>query len=169
MMSAARFKTLFDQQSSVTQKVYAAVPISDEWGLHQIVTELTRQGFTHEKRTVLGCLQTLARTGLVIERSTGFKRAPIREQASAPKGVTEGGDQQQHNQKEREGKMPRPSAASPIDTLSEIATKAREISRSMTEFAGLVESAALEIEGQFEQQNADSQKLKQLQALLKGL
>jgi outer membrane murein-binding lipoprotein Lpp len=60
-------------------------------------------------------------------------------------------------------------AAEPMARLADIATNAKQLASQMHQLASQIEEAAIEIELQQEQAVKDSQTLKQLQSLLKGI
>lgn len=53
-MNEARFSSIHRGLSSVAQKVYAAVPIADEWAIEAVRRELTRKGHTIDLHTIRG-------------------------------------------------------------------------------------------------------------------
>ena len=84
-MNEARFSSIHRGLSSVAQKVYAAVPIADEWAIEAVRRELTRKGHTIDLHTIRGCMSSLVDSGLVTEPSRGqFSRVAIKEAYKAP-------------------------------------------------------------------------------------
>ena len=161
-MNEARFSSIHRGLSSVAQKVYAAVPIADEWAIEAVRRELTRKGHSIDLHTIRGCMSTLVDSGLVAEPSRGtFSRVAIKEAYKAPtepKAVKEA--------KQPEKAMPKQGA---IDKLTALSARVRTAMSAMKTLADDIDNAALEIEANILEAGEDAQKYKQLQALLKGL
>jgi len=142
-------------QTSLAQKVYQYVPIQEPWTAADIARAMVRaSGSQMDGRTLLGCLGCLKDSGLVREVSSSrFQRTAVSQPTEKPKEV-----------------MPAPqkpevkpaAPASAIDLLAGIA-------KSMRALAGEIETAALAIEEGQAKAGEEVQKLRQLQALLKGL
>lgn len=160
-MNEARFSSIHRGLSSVAQKVYAAVPIADEWAIEAVRRELTRKGHTIDLHTIRGCMSTLVDVGLVAEPSRGtFSRVAIKEAYKAPpKAVKEA------KQLEKPA-MPKQGA---IDKLTALSARVRTAMSAMKTLADDIDNAALEIEADILKAGEGAQKYKQLQALLKDL
>ena len=161
-MNEARFSSIHRGLSSVAQKVYAAVPIADEWAIEAVRRELTRKGHTIDLHTIRGCLSSLVDSGLVTEPSRGqFSRVAIKEAYKAPaepKPIKEA--------KQPEKPMPKQGA---IDKLTALSARVRTAMSAMKTLADDIDNAALEIEADILKAGEGAQKYKQLQALLKDL
>lgn len=160
-MNEARFSSIFRGLSSVAQKVYAAVPIADEWAIEAVRRELTRKGHTIDMHTIRGCMNTLVDSGLVTEPSRGtFSRVAIKEAYKAPpKPIKEA------KQPEKPA-MPKQGA---IDKLTALSARVRTAMSAMKTLADDIDNAALEIEADILKAGEGAQKYKQLQALLKEM
>ena len=160
-MNEARFSSIHRGLSSVAQKVYAAVPIADEWAIEAVRRELTRKGHTIDLHTIRGCMSTLVDSGLVAEPSRGqFSRVAIKETYKAPpKAVKEA------KQPEKPA-MPKQGA---IDKLTALSARVRTAMSAMKTLADDIDNAALEIESDILKAGEGAQKYKQLQALLKEM
>lgn len=157
MISASQFERRHSALSVNCKKVYAAVPISEPWSVSYILSEIQRlSSFTSNMRVVTGSLNALKASGLVLEPEPSlFVRAPVKPPKSPDEIATT----------EEETTMPAPTPKqprNPMAILSELATRCKAL-------ADEIETAALEIDEYVAAKDADSGKLKQLQALLKGL
>ena len=161
-MNEARFSSIHRGLSTVAQKVYAAVPIADEWAIEAVRRELTRKGHTIDLHTIRGCMSSLVDSGLVTEPSRGqFSRVAIKEAYKAPaepKPIKEA--------KQPEKPMPKQGA---IDKLTALSARVRTAMSAMKTLADDIDNAALEIEADILKAGEGAQKYKQLQALLKDL
>jgi hypothetical protein len=161
-LNEARFSSIHRGLSTVAQKVYAAVPIADEWAIEAVRRELTRKGHTIDMHTIRGCMNTLVDSGLVTEPSRGtFSRVAIKEAYKAPaepKPIKEA--------KQPEKPMPKQGA---IDKLTALSARVRAAMSAMKTLADDIDNAALEIEADILKAGEGAQKYKQLQALLKDL
>lgn len=164
MITESQMERRYNALSVNCKKVYDAVPISEPWSTSYILSEIQRKSsYTSNARVLTGSLNTLKASGLVREISPGlFVRVAIKPAASKTEDNTEiteeEKDQQMPQQKTAEKKEP----ASAIDLLAGIA-------KSLRTLAGDIETAALAIEEGQSKSTEEVQKLRQLQALLKGL
>lgn len=161
-MTPAKYQSALNAQSAIAKKVLEMVPIQDAWSRSEIASHLRRVTKSSPDVAVLdGCLVRLKDAGLIRERQTGlYQRVEVREREvlhvaietkTEPKGVT--------------GAL----AKSPIDILSGLAERARSLATSVVVLASDIETAALTIEQGNAESNANLDKLRQLQALLKSL
>lgn len=99
----------------------------------------------NDARVILGCINTMVDAGVVVESpKSKFQRVEVKSKAiKEPMKVAK-------------------QDTSAIDRLSVIAQKLRELAQDM-------ESAALDLAEQVEKNEADTTKMRQLQALLKSL
>lgn len=162
MLSPVKYQERLKNLSAIAAKVYAAVPASEPWSMSYINSELQRTGgITRDTRLLHGCLNSLKLAGLISEPERGvFIRVPVR--ADKPKTQP---DPTQKTQTTEEKPMPAPTQKqprNPMAILSELATRCKAL-------ADEIETAALEIDEYVTAKDVDAGKLKQLQALLKGL
>ena len=143
-------------QSSVARKVFEHVPISEYWASAQVARELNRAtGSVMDLRVLTGCLMTLRDAGLVrMTASGGFRREPV----ALPFVPTT----------KSEPMKPTNPAAQPSREVSAIDLLAG-IAKSLRAVALEIETAAIAIEESRAKDAGELQKLRQLQALLKGL
>lgn len=173
MMSQARFNERYSGMTSIARKVYDAVPMTQAWTAAQVVAELHRVGVSQDFRLIGGCLNSLMLGGLIFESERGqFTREPIR--PLAIKSPTPIAPPNQDTMKPIIAKAVAPvtislPVLSPADMLGKIAEKVMRLAVALREIGAEMADAAIDIEAQFEHNEADLAKLKQLQALLKSL
>lgn len=138
-------------QTSIAQKVFQFVPVGEAWTPQQIAQALHRTtGSRIDPQILKGCLMTMVDAGLLKHRHNAeFQRIPATDKELQPMSTP----------KPPEAKK---EPASAIDLLAGIAKSLRSI-------AGEIETAALAIEEGQAKSTEEVQKLRQLQALLKGL
>lgn len=156
MLSPVKYQERMRNLTAIASKVYAAVPAAEPWSMTRIHAEMQRLGGTwRDQRIVHGCLNSLKDAGLIEEPERSvFVRVAVRPDKPKPPEPTT---------TQEEKKMPTPKQPrNPMAILSELATRCKAL-------ADEIETAALEIDEYVAAKDADSGKLKQLQALLKGL
>lgn len=170
MMSQARYDACLARMTSVAQKVFAAVPKQEAWTSRQVATELGRLQISVDFAVIGGCLDTLAKSGLIKEGPAGkFCRTPYRE-PNPEAAITEPVQQEKTPVTPTTAThKPAPAAQTPIDKLGALAARLAELSKAIKETAAAIGDAAVEAQMQMEASTADAAKLKQLQSLLKGM
>lgn len=160
MLSQLKYQERIQNLSAIAQKVYAAVPASEPWSMTCIHSEIQRLGgSTRDSRIVHGCLNTLKESGLIEEPARGtFIRSAIRPIKTKEAPATQPTMKDEAQMTAPIQKQPR----KPMEILSELALRCKSL-------ADEIETAALEIDEYVSAKDVDSGKLKQLQALLKGL
>lgn len=158
MISETKYKERIRNLSSIATKVFSAVPISEPWSMSRIFAEMRRAGgTTRDERIVCGCLNSLKEAGLIEEPEPSiFIRCKVR--PSKSELVVEPKEKEPTPMPSPIVKQPR----APLAILSELATRCKSL-------ADAIETAALEIDEYVAAKDVDAGKLKQLQALLKGL
>lgn len=174
-MTPARQQALIRGLTSVVRKVFDATPINEPWSASQIDAELRRLGTPKSIQMVAGCLNGLAKDGLVYEKPPRmFQRVeareyeppvtppPLKNFVVPPKepavAITPA--------LKSVPATPKPTTA--IDRLSAFSDQARKMSAALTAFADDLDEAALLIDEQVAGASKDTEKLRQLQALLRG-
>ncbi|PQV50991.1 hypothetical protein [Paraburkholderia sp. BL21I4N1] len=161
-MTPAKYQSALNAQSAIAKKVLEMVPIQEAWSRNEIASNMRRVTKSSPDVAVLdGCIARLKDAGLIRERQTGlYQRVEIREreiiQVATAKAV-------------ESGSLAVESAKSPIDILSSLSERARQLATSIVMLASDIETAALTIEQGSAESNANLEKLRQLQALLKSL
>lgn len=168
-MTPAKLAQAEQSVNGIALKVLEATPKQEPWPLSKIIGELKRAGSSIGADVALGCLSTITKTGLVREteprvfiRVTSKPRAALEvvEPIKAPKPADE------------------PEVAPPAkptddrDTLAKLADLSagvRVMAVQFTDLAAAIDDVAIEVEERIAKINADSEKLAQLRALLKGI
>jgi hypothetical protein len=162
-MNNSRLKAIEDGQTGIAKKVLAAVPAIEAWTHRQIVMEIARTGSCPDPRIVEGCLRSLGDAGLIKETKTGGwirvmpKDSPEKEPAAA---VVPAATKPAFT-------LVEPSR--PFDRMAALAERMRERAAEFAAMAAEAEELALAFEAEVTRAGADSQRLKQLQELLRGL
>jgi len=165
MISQTRFKQVHNTLNAPVKKVYEAVPASEVWTSNQIIGEVSRLGYSmRDSKAIIGCLDTLKRQGLIQEPERGsFIRIEVKETTTLDKFLDE------TKEKTMAAKPVTQTKQSNLDRLFSLSEKANGLAAQMKSVATELENVALEIEAEIQENSTSSQKLKQLQELLKGL
>lgn len=157
-MNETRMRQAMEGVTSIAQRVLEAVPIQEPWSKAQIVAELKRTGSSASVEVVHGCLNNLRGKGLISEPESGkFIRVQARKKQPAA--------EQPQDVKET---MTAPAPEPKVETDTALDRLAK-LSGELIKRAAEIEEIALDVAQQIERVQADSEKLRQLQALLKGL
>jgi hypothetical protein len=165
MISSSRFKQIHIGLYALAQKVYSAVPISEPWSTSYIQCEMQRNGGSNKDMSIIsGCLNSLVASGLIVEKERGtFMRAPVKDKPIDKQS------EQPTSKKEPMATLSPKTHRSPVAILSAISTRANVTADALKKLAEDIEMAALEIEESISLGDAETQKLRQLQQLLKSL
>lgn len=178
-MNHARKVSLISGLSGIAKKVFDAVPLGEEWSAGQIGSEVHRTGTAIDMKTLQGCLGSLVNQKLIKETSPGSftrrERAVIQIVKTEPEYFTKPKEAPVLTVTAEKNNQPKDKAA-PIDVIGDIAKNmALVISQvnmaitNLNKLKGDIEEAAIIIEEQFAESEKRSEKLKQLQELLKNL
>lgn len=178
-ISQTKFERMFSGMTSVAQKVYDCVPISESWSVSKIRAEAHRNHTVLDHRVMFGCLSALRDCGLVDEPVRGeFRRHPVR---VPPKEIaipvftsphyTKTEDPTKETTMVKEVTITKKAVAaaaapSPLDALGDLARRASILSEMVKTLADDIGDAAVEVQAQFEANAEESKKLHQLKALL---
>lgn len=166
-MHEAQRKRAQEGLNGTARKVFAAVPMAQPWSLPQILAEMRRTGCLCDARIAGGCLDALRGRGLVKEPERGmFIRVPVRVRPAAP---IEDEELEMVSAVMVSPPVPVPPAGSPLDRLAALATQCRQQARGLEVVATQLEEVALDVQVQIDSERAGGEKLRQLQALLKGI
>lgn len=183
-MNSVRFKSVYGNMTAAAQKVYTAIPAQDEWDHDAIHREMRRLGLHMDFRTMQGCINSLCGAGLVRESRPGGKFARTEVRGKGSKVPQEDYQEVQIEDREPRGEptmatknAPTTMAAdpppqlpkNPVDMLGDLAAKARNLSAQLNSLALEIDSAALAAQDYVEQSDKSTEKLRQLQTLLKSL
>lgn len=158
-MKESRALQLEQGLNGVARKVYEAVPAQEPWAKDQICREILRAGSNVSRDVVDSCLHALRGRGLVKEPERGkFIRASRR--AKQPLD-----DIQNPPEPLKEDRNMSTTKTQTPDALGRLAGVAKLLRQAAEE----IEAAALDFEERTQEQDRDTEKLRQLQALLKSL
>lgn len=164
-MTPAKLAQAEQSVNGIALKVLEATPKQEAWPLSKIVGELKRNGSSIGMDVARCCLSTMTKTGLVREtaprvfvRVTAKARAPLAvvehvTEATAPAAAT----------------PPQPEARDTLTKLADLSASVRTMAQQFSALAAAIDDVALEVEDRIAAINADSAKLAQLRALLKGI
>lgn len=176
-MNEAKLSRAEDGLNTIATKVYEAIPIQEVWTKAQIVSEFNRLGHNASVRIIEGVLDTLRGRGLVTENPRGsFRRVTAKPKIHLIQAKeTEVAKRPEMPQEAIDGLVEavryadNMTSKDPLTRLAEIASSMIRISGDIKNLAKHLEDAALMSEEKMKQSDESAQKLRQLQALLKGL
>lgn len=167
-MTPARYEETERSLNACARKVLDVVPIAEPWAIGSICSELVRIGKRTDYSVVLGCLGQLTQVGLV--REVGKKTyqrvapRPVLRSVSVPAVIVE-----------EAVAMPVAPVAPVVESvpvlekMAKLAQSMRDGARSLTALAESVEDLAVEVDEELKAREQDGAKLRQLQALLRGI
>ena len=156
-MNENRVRAILQSQSSVAQKVFSFVPLSESWPATKIAAELNRQtGSFIDRRILDGCLLSLSESGIVKESPRGFFRAMA--QKATPATV----EKKEVKVKEVTQKAISQDKLDPMDRFAAVAAILRKA-------ADEIEDAAMAAGQRSETAEAAGAQFGQLKALLKNI
>lgn len=161
-MKEAQFKAIYNGLSMQHKKVYESVPIGTYWSASRIGSELFQRGIKQDLSSVTGLLNCLVRSGIVIEADKGMFS---RERVSASEKQKQVVKQPQ----EIKPMAKEPQKQNPFDALREVAIEFMDIAKKVNELAAKMDSRLAAAEKHIDTNDKDTEKLKQLQVLLKSL
>ena len=152
--------------TSVAKKVFDAVPIKEPWHITQIANELFRLGIKLENSMIAGCLASLEKQGVIIEKPRGvFIRASVKDYQPIP----EIADIQLRKTISLQQEKEPMTNKSPIEKLAALSQRVTVAMNALRDIAADIEVAAIEIDEQAKSADQGAQKLQQLKSLLKEL
>jgi hypothetical protein len=137
--------------TGIARLIFDAVPIAHAWNADQIASELKRTGKSIERKAIAGCLDTLKALELVSEPERGMY---VKRQ-SRPLAAKVIQLQDRSNEKQ-------PETGGPLDLFLELSGRLRRI-------ADDIDTEALRLVERLESVSTDTQKLRQLQEILKSI
>ena len=174
MLSAVRHQALLSGVTSLAQKVYGAVPITESWTHQQIFQEVSRLNISAAYAIVSGCLNSLIAAGLVNEPTPGsFRRVGVRAAKPKPEAPAPAPTVPPVPPVPPQEKAPMtstaaaPAAPAPIDRIGALAARVAQMAADLKTLATDIGEAACDAQAQLELSADDSNKLRQLQAILK--
>lgn len=161
-MNEAKLTRMESGLNTMAKKVLDAVPIQEQWPKEKIVAELRRTGCNAGINIIEGCLDSLRGSGLIAEPDRGqFVR-----KAAKPK-ITHQELKIVPSISHSSGTEPTPAVTPAVkaDPFSRIAAMAGNL-RTM---AADLEAVACDVEEMLQTVHKDTEKMRQLQALLKSI
>lgn len=161
-MNQAKIDKALRGQTAIATKIYQAVPKCESWTSAQIASELKRHGFSHDKKLIEGCLNSLVDSRLVAETSKGMFQAKTAADPAPVKHL-------QTVKDKNPPKQPPKNNNDPIDTLAALSARCAELSQAAADISSEIDAACIEL---LDQAKATSRKLHsmdQLQKLLKSI
>lgn len=171
--------------TGVIRKVYDAVPMQTPWNAHEIGQELFRTGKSGvDAHTLKGCLNSLSKYGMVREPTRGyFMRLPPSKPVEEPTDLDSllddlFPDQEPAATQEKEVAAPTQQEPTtmqttkqetPIEKIGRLASTVQAMQSTLKQLASDIDTVAIEVEEMFSSRDAETAKLRQLQALLKSL
>lgn len=174
-MLQSKFDSIHRNLTSIARKVYEFVPIQEAWDCSQVCGEMRRQGVSNDLRLVAGCLNSLVHTGIIAEVERGrFRRASISEKKSHPsiklvQTVVQKEGTEMALKQESAPVVAVASVVDPIERLSTLSNRVLQAMEVLKTLAQDIDTTAIELAESAQRSDADAKKLRQLQALLKGL
>ena len=176
-LNTAKQSKLENSLTNMARKVLEAVPIQAAWSASQIIGEMVRMTASKpDFKIVMGCLNSLVDAGLVREPEKGhFQRIKARPSLAAvppaPVAATPAPEAALMLAKPVPNvpNVPKQEEQEPLARMSYMASNLRELSRQTAALADGLETIALDVESRMDRIHADTEKLRQLQALLKSI
>lgn len=157
-VNEAKIARLESGLNGIARKVLEAVPVLSPWTKDQIHGELRRQGTGCDRSHVDGCLDNLRGRGLIKEPARGqFIRITGKTTSPQPEEDTV-------SIQAPAARLPTPAETPKKDPLARLAAASQLLRQAADE----IDAAALEAAEQVQTAAKDTEKFRQLQALLKG-
>lgn len=157
-MNEAKISRMESGLNGMAKKVLDAVPAQSPWSKDQIAGEMRRLGSGAERNVLDGCLDTLRGRGLIKEPARGhFIRVISKTTTNQPEEDT-------LTISQPPARLPASAQPEKKDPLSRLA----EASKLLRQAADEIDAAALDAAEQVQSAAKDTEKFRQLQALLKG-
>lgn len=165
-MNITRQQQLLQGQTSLSKKVYDIVPIQDAWTANYILSELSKKtGSSASVHAVRACLGDLEDAGLIKQTmDKRFQRVTVK----IPE-VTNLKDLDKLVKPVLEPKKKEDSFEALVDLAAEVVELGKDVNTRLASISTRMEELALSIELERKETGAASQKLKQLQSLLKDI
>ena len=184
-MTPSKFRMVEGGLTQAARKVLGATPEQEAWPYIRIHQELMRigEGGSRDVSVTLGCLQSLKESGLVKEPRRGeFARVDVRQKQERliDELVTIGKQQQQQPipttpvqqptvPMTTSLQIPTTRKLTPLEMLSNLEKRAQDLATLAKTLCDDIQATAITIEDQIANETANSNKLKQLQELLKSI
>ena len=150
-------KAQLNVMTSLPRLVYDCVPIASPWTSVEITNEVVRKGENQSLSVIERCIAALINTGVVKELTKGkyIRTKVIHKKPDTDSNVI--------------SMTAKTEPQSSLDILVELSGKAFRLAQEVKSLAESIETAALNIAEQTQSSEAQAEKLRQLQKLLKSL
>lgn len=164
-MKEEKFNSIYNGLSVQHKKVFESVPGDAYWSAARVGSDMFSKGIKLDLSIITGTLNCLVRNGLVIETEKGmFSRERVEKSAKPKKEVTQAVKQitkiEESMTKEQR---------SPFDIIREISLKFMDVAKTINTIAAELDASLSAAETHIAANDKDTEKLKQLQVLLKSL
>ena len=157
-MKQSKLDSIMANATSISKKVYDAVPENEHWNTTQIYNEIARHMAHPDKRLIEGCLNSLKAQGVIKEPRPGkFVRTSVHKPSAKERHL---------KPVENQARAP---DSSPLDALVSALEQMDRVSRDLRELFVDLESAVAGVENHLEAKDGEYDKLRQLRSLLKDL
>lgn len=157
-MNSARLRSVEDGLTGIAKKVLAALAFAEFKTQHEIGAELARQGQRADRNIISGCLQSLARSGLVREWEGRYKRIQFEDKKPMNSVVA----MPHTSRQKQEQKQDEPKALDLPERMAKAATSLRNV-------ANEIDAIAVAMLDREQAQAGEVAKLAQLKALLSSI
>lgn len=170
-VQAAKMERIEKSVSGIARKVLDAVPLTETWPASKIIGEMVRMtSSSPDFKIVMGCLSTLVDQGLVREPKKGeFQRIKPRPALAVASPAPADTVAEPLTADAPEATVATVAPTEPIDRLAGLAATLKDLSVKVGAMAKEVEDVAISVEERIQTIHADTEKLRQLHALLKSL
>ena len=171
-MNTTRLARIENGLNSLAKKVLDAVPATETWTKEQIASELYREGHRVALNVMVGALSRMCDQGLVREPERGrFIRVQGQDAETIDQQeITIVSSTIQPIRPEAPPPPPPPAPPPPRDTPPrDVLTRLAQIAVMLRSLANETEAIALETEERMQELKRDTEKLRQLQQLLKSI
>lgn len=167
-MNKAKFDSIMANATSLSKKVYDAVPITEPWSKTKIHNEVVRQGYRNANLKITeGCLSSLKSQGLVKEVGSGeFIRTKVVQKTAKAKLTTVPAA---NKNEEALSDQPGTDDLNPLELLYKLAERLDSLGDQIKCLSEDFKNTVLLIDEQSEETKKEFQKLKQLKSLLTDL
>lgn len=166
-MTPRRLEQLSAGLNSLEHNVLGATPIAEAWTVALICSELRRVGRRHDNAHVVAVLNRMKEKGVVREPRPGlFVRVEARATADEDKPAAPLPDHQEPPMNAIARVPAAPLPADPMSAIAELSQRLRANAAEQVALARQLDDLALGVEERLQRESADSQRLRQLRALL---
>lgn len=170
-MNETKLSRIEREITGAARKVYDRVPMKEAWTMEQIACEIRRCGLGIDRSIIDGCLNSLRGKGLIREPEAGlFIRVQARVAVAPQEFKTPINQPARVAPTEEEKKMAAANVVKITEPVrSDALSKIAGLAQSIRQIADDLDGAVLEYAERTQAIERDTDKLRQLQTLLKSL